>query len=304
AASKLTGANDLGPPGGQPRGIQGRARESHPGAPRARARNRGARRARRARADPRAAAAGRAARGADAVPGRPRGMGHPERSGPADRDPRGPDQRGGERDPGLGRARNGRGRRAQQRRCPRRALREAAADRRRARSLSPGPEGPGRVLQRTGMARGTQRVRVYVADDHPVYREGLVRAIRERPDLELVGEASDGREALPEIRKLEPDVAVLDVRMPGLDGMEVLNAIKRDDLPTRVVFLSAYVESDLVYRAIAMGAGAYLSKEADRAAIFDAVAAVARGEAFLSPEIQTGLTAQIQMREAAGRPVL
>ena len=154
------------------------------------------------------------------------------------------------------------------------------------------------------MARGTQRVRVYVADDHPVYREGLVRAIRERPDLELVGEASDGREALPEITKLEPDVAVLDVRMPGLDGMEVLNAIKRDELGTRVVFLSAYVESDLVYRAIAMGAGAYLSKEADRGAIFDAVAAVARGEAFLSPEIQTGLTAQIRMREATARPVL
>jgi two-component system, NarL family, nitrate/nitrite response regulator NarL len=154
------------------------------------------------------------------------------------------------------------------------------------------------------MARSNERVRVYVADDHPVYREGLVRAIRERPDLELVGEASDGREALPEIKKLEPDVAVLDVRMPGLDGMEVLNAIKREELPTRVVFLSAYVESDLVYRAIAMGAGAYLSKEADRAAIFDAVAAVARGEAFLSPEIQTGLTAQIRMREATARPVL
>ena len=70
------------------------------------------------------------------------------------------------------------------------------------------------------------------------------------------------------------------------------------------MFLSAYVESDLVYKAIAMGAGAYLSKEADRAAIFDAVAAVARGEAFLSPEIQTGLTAQIRMREASARPVL
>src|SRR3954463_10861941 len=147
------------------------------------------------------------------------------------------------------------------------------------------------------MARRSERVRVYVADDHPVYREGLVRAIRERPNLELVGQASDGREALPEIKQLEPHVAVLDVRMPGLDGMEVLNAIKRDDLVTRVVFLSAYVESDLVYRAIAMGAGAYLSKEAARGAICDAGAGVARGEAFLSPETQPGLTAQIQMRE-------
>src|SRR2546423_14688400 len=100
------------------------------------------------------------------------------------------------------------------------------------------------------MARAAKRVRVYVADDHPVYREGLVRAIKERPDLELLGEASDGREALPQIKTLEPDVAVLDVRMPGLDGMEVLNAIKRDELSTRVVFLSAYSESALVYRAM------------------------------------------------------
>jgi len=65
-------------------------------------------------------------------------------------------------------------------------------------------------------------VRVFVADDHPMYREGLVRAIKERPDLELVGQSADGRAALPEIRRLTPDVAVLDVRMPGLTGTEVL----------------------------------------------------------------------------------
>ena len=148
------------------------------------------------------------------------------------------------------------------------------------------------------------RVRVFVADDHPMYREGLVRAIRERPELELVGEAADGRDALPAIRTLQPDVAVLDVRMPGLTGTEVLNAITREHLSTRVIFLSAHVDSDLVYRAVAMGAAAYLSKEADRSTIFDAVAAVARGQTVLSPEIQSGLAAQIQLREAVGRPVL
>jgi two-component system, NarL family, nitrate/nitrite response regulator NarL len=148
------------------------------------------------------------------------------------------------------------------------------------------------------------RVRVLVADDHPMYREGLVRAIKERPDLEFVGECADGRTALPEIRRLTPDVAVLDVRMPGLTGTEVLNAIARERIATRVVFLSAHVDSDLVYRAVALGAAAYLSKEADRAAIFDAVAAVARGQTVLSPEIQSGLAAQIQLRETATRPVL
>ena len=148
------------------------------------------------------------------------------------------------------------------------------------------------------------RVRVFVADDHPMYREGLVRAIKERPDLELVGQSGDGRTALPEIRRLAPDVAVLDVRMPGLTGTEILNAIAREQLATRVIFLSAHVDAELVYRAIAMGAAAYLSKEADRSAIFDAVAAVARGETVLSPEIQGGLAAQIQLRESEDRPVL
>ena len=152
------------------------------------------------------------------------------------------------------------------------------------------------------MAR--DRIRVLVADDHPIYREGLVRSIRDRPELELVGEAVDGRGALESIREHTPEVAVLDLRMPDLGGIEVLNAIARDDLPTRVVLLSASVESELVYRAVALGAGAYLSKEASRETILDTVAAVARGQTVLSPEIQAGLAAQIQLRETEDRPVL
>src|SRR3712207_4109848 len=86
-----------------------------------------------------------------------------------------------------------------------------------------------------------QRVRIVVADDHPLFREAVVRAVRERPEFELVGEASDGREALDAIRELRPHVAVLDVKMPELDGLKVLNAVKRDALPTRVVLLSAFM---------------------------------------------------------------
>ena len=143
-----------------------------------------------------------------------------------------------------------------------------------------------------------------MADDHPIYREGLVRSVKERPEFELVAEATDGRAALEAIRELQPDVAVLDLRMPDLGGVEVLNAIGRDELSTRVVLLSASVESEVVYRAVAMGVGAYLSKEADRTAILDTVAAVARGETVLSPEIQSGLASQIQLRESSQRPVL
>ena len=148
------------------------------------------------------------------------------------------------------------------------------------------------------------RVRVFVADDHPVYREGVARAIKARPEFELIGEAENGRQALDRIKALLPDVAILDVQMPGLQGSEVLHAIKRDGVPTRVVLLSAHVDSETVYRAVASGAGAYLSKESSRERICDAVAAVARGEVVLSAEVQAGLASEIQIRERDERPAL
>src|SRR3954453_470043 len=124
-----------------------------------------------------------------------------------------------------------------------------------------------------------QRTRVLVADDHPLYRDGVVRAIRERPDLELVGECDDGRAALEQIRELEPDVALLDVKMPLLDGTAVLNAVDREKIPTRIAFLSAYLDAPVVYTAVAGGAAAYLSKEADRQGIWDGVPAGGGGRA-------------------------
>lgn len=148
------------------------------------------------------------------------------------------------------------------------------------------------------------RTTVFVADDHPVFREGLVRALRTRPDFELVGEAADGREALSSIKELTPAVALLDVKMPGLDGATIARALRRDGVPTRVVLISAHAPSELVYRAISLGAAAYLSKEASRDEICDTVAAVARGETRLSPEIQGELVRQIQMRAVGDRPVL
>jgi two-component system, NarL family, nitrate/nitrite response regulator NarL len=149
-----------------------------------------------------------------------------------------------------------------------------------------------------------RRITVVVADDHPVYREGIVRAVKERPDLQLVGEMGTGREALGAIEELRPDVAVLDMRLPGLDGRQLLNAIEREGLPTRVLFVSAYVDSEIVYAAIGGGARGYLSKEATRQQICDAVAAVARGDTVLAPEVHQGLAREIQLRASDDRPVL
>jgi two-component system nitrate/nitrite response regulator NarL len=139
-------------------------------------------------------------------------------------------------------------------------------------------------------------VRVLVADDHPIYREGIVRAVKERPDLELVGEAAEGRTALDWIRQLDPDVAVLDIRMPGLDGTQVLGAIRRDGLEAEVLFLSAFMEPALAFSTIAAGARGYLSKEASRQEICDAIVAVARGGTAYAPEVQEGLQSAVRDR--------
>ena len=141
------------------------------------------------------------------------------------------------------------------------------------------------------------RVKVLIADDHPIYREGIVRAVKERPDLELVGKAEDGRDALDAIKRTQPDVALLDIRMPRLEGPQVLNALHRDGMRTKVIFLSAFMEGELAYETVAAGARGYLSKESAREEICDAIVSVARGGTALAPEAQAGLAAQVQERE-------
>jgi two-component system nitrate/nitrite response regulator NarL len=149
------------------------------------------------------------------------------------------------------------------------------------------------------------RVSVVVADDHPLFREGIERAVRERPELELTGSAQDGREALALIRELQPAVAVLDLRLPGLDGLQVLTAITRAGMPTRVLVLSASGDPELVYRAVQAGAAGYFRKEADRHTILDAISAVARGRTVIDRELQPGVFDQIRLRGAdEDRPIL
>jgi two-component system nitrate/nitrite response regulator NarL len=148
-----------------------------------------------------------------------------------------------------------------------------------------------------------ERVKVLVADDHPIYREGIVRAIKDRPELELIGEAADGRDALDQVKRLGPEVAVLDIRMPGLDGTQVLSAMRREGLETEVLFLSAFMEPELAYRTVAAGAKGYLSKESSRQEVCDAIVTISRGGTALAAEAQAGLAAQIQERERSGGPL-
>ncbi|QZA18255.1 response regulator transcription factor [Mycobacterium malmoense] len=121
------------------------------------------------------------------------------------------------------------------------------------------------------------RITVVVADDHNVFRRGVVRALNGSEDLEVVGEVGDGHAALRAIRDLRPTVALLDYRMPGLDGLEVLSAVAGERLPTRVLLLSAFDDDPLARRALLQGACGYLNKESDRSEIVRAVIKCAAG---------------------------
>jgi two-component system nitrate/nitrite response regulator NarL len=148
------------------------------------------------------------------------------------------------------------------------------------------------------------KVRVVVADDHPLYREGVVKALSASGRVDVVAEAGDGREALDEIREHEPDVALLDYKLPDLDGVAVVHAVVRDRLPTRVLLLSAFTDSGLVYEALQTGAAGYLPKEAKRDEIVDGVLACARGDTVLPAELTAGVVSEIRMRRATDTPAL
>jgi two-component system nitrate/nitrite response regulator NarL len=150
----------------------------------------------------------------------------------------------------------------------------------------------------------TKRTTVVVADDHPIYREGLARAIRERPELEFAGEASNGRDALDLVCRSRPDVALIDIELPQMSGIEVAEALASRDVATCVLILSAFCESELLYRAIAAGARGYLSKDVGRGEICNAITAVARGDGVVPPAMQGNLLTEIHRRSDSARPVL
>jgi two-component system nitrate/nitrite response regulator NarL len=152
--------------------------------------------------------------------------------------------------------------------------------------------------------QASNRVRVLVADDHPLYRDGVVRALSSSGQVEIVAEASDGRAALEQIQELLPDVALVDYKLPELDGVAVANAVARDALPTRVLLVSAFTDSGVVYQALETGAAGFVSKESRREQIVDAVLACARGENVVPPDIAAGLVSEIRLRKQDDRPAL
>lgn len=127
--------------------------------------------------------------------------------------------------------------------------------------------------------------RITIADDHPLFRDGLVRAIERDSAFVIVGQAGDGTEALKQVRELHPDVAVLDVSMPAMDGLEVARRVHHEALPTEVVILTMYKDSRYFNAALDLGVRGYMLKDGAAVELLLCLRAVASGQYYISPAI-------------------
>ena len=128
-------------------------------------------------------------------------------------------------------------------------------------------------------------IKILIADDHLIIRQGLRLIFETEDEFKVVGEASDGAEALRLCADLAPEVVLMDLRMPGMDGLTAIEKLRATQPEIAVVILTTFNEDDLMLRGLQAGARGYLLKDTDRAALFDTVRAAARGETLLKPEI-------------------
>ena len=128
-------------------------------------------------------------------------------------------------------------------------------------------------------------IRILIADDHPIVRKGLRLSVEEDPGLKVVGEAADGQAALDMIKKLRPQVAVLDIDMPKLDGLGVARELTRQKLDTKIIFLTFHADEDLFRNAMELGSKGYILKDSASQEIVAGVRAVASGRPYISSAI-------------------
>jgi len=140
-------------------------------------------------------------------------------------------------------------------------------------------------------ASGTPPIRVLLADDQPLIRAGLVMVITDAPDIEVAGQAGTGAEALRRVHDLHPDVVVMDIRMPGLDGIEATRRIKAEAPATKVLMLTTFDDDENVYGSLRAGASGFLLKDMALDDILAAVRVVAAGDALIAPSVTRRLIA-------------
>ncbi len=141
-------------------------------------------------------------------------------------------------------------------------------------------------------------IRLLIADDHPLFRQGLRKTLEAEPGFQIVQEAGDGPSALRGIRASSPDICILDIQMPGLDGLEVVRQMQAQHLRAEVVLLTMYKEEDLLNTALDLGVKGYVLKESAITDIVDSVRSVVRGQRYLSPTLSDFLVSRRVAAEA------
>jgi DNA-binding NarL/FixJ family response regulator len=149
------------------------------------------------------------------------------------------------------------------------------------------------------MKRG--RIKVLIADDHTILREGIRLLLGHQPDMEIVGEASDGRDAYFKVEELHPSVVLMDIAMPVLNGLDATEQIRRAFPNTKVLILTQHDNDEYVYRILQAGASGYVLKKAAGVELVSAIRGVDRGNAFLYPSMTKGLLSDYLKRAEAGQ---
>ena len=144
-------------------------------------------------------------------------------------------------------------------------------------------------------------IKVLLADDHKIFRQGLRGLIADEIDMAIIGEAEDGRDALAQIAKLKPDIVIMDVGMPGLNGIEATRQIMKEFPKTRVIALSMHVDERFVAEMLRAGAVGYLCKQCDADELVSAIRTAAAGRTYLSPSI-SGTLVESYVRNVTAAP--
>lgn len=144
------------------------------------------------------------------------------------------------------------------------------------------------------------RVRILLVDDQALFREALRTLLSLQRDFEIVGEAADGERAVAEAQRCAPDVVLMDLRMPVLDGIEATRRLTTGGLPGRVIVLTTFDEDELVFEALRAGAKGYLLKACSAEVLYDAVRRTARGESILEPSVAAKVIAEFNRLSTAG----
>jgi two-component system, NarL family, response regulator len=146
-------------------------------------------------------------------------------------------------------------------------------------------------------------IRVLVVDDHPLMRLGLRTRIDAEPDMEVVAEAEDGPAAIAAYARLRPDITLLDLRLPGMDGPEIITLIRRDDPQAKIIILTTYDADEDVYRAVQAGARGYILKGTFAEGIMEAIRNVQAGRRLIAPEVAARLADRVSMPSLTSREV-